>query len=634
MIFTHPDPEIVQPVLRELVDRYRKRHIEIHQSAGVLDDTLTQETDSLRAQLAQTEEDLRKAVNKAGVISLADAKKTEAEQIAHIRDEIQTAQADFAERSALLQAVTRPQTAAVTPDAGTAPPAPAPTAASTAPAAATSGAIASSAVATPAATTPATVAVAPVEAEITPAQIDAYKVVSARVDLLRKTEQDLLTQFTDKNSRVQDVRAQLSEAETGKKKLEQDHPGLLRSASSFSTPSAAAVGGSATFDIAIESARLVALQSKIKTLNAQLDGIRAEATSINQMEGQITELQRRRDLQDTNYRYYAARQDQRRIDDALGNGGVSGITVIQEPSPPAIDRTKSFKLLEMVAAGGLALGLAWAFLIEFYLDRTIRRPGDVERLLKLPLFLSIPNLGGNARRRLKTARKPAPLDGSNGVELVPWDSAHELHPFHETLRDRLIGYFESRNLTHKPKLLAVTGLGKDSGVTTTAAGLASCLSETGEGNVLLVDMTPGHGSAQQFYKGKAVVGFEELFDVRENAKIQDQLYVVAEGSGGEKLSGILPHRFSKLVPKLKASNFDYIIFDMPPVSQISITPRLAGFMDMVLLVIESEKTDRDLVQRAADLLAQSKANIGAVLNKTKYYVPRRLHQDREFLLGS
>jgi Mrp family chromosome partitioning ATPase len=100
------------------------------------------------------------------------------------------------------------------------------------------------------------------------------------------------------------------------------------------------------------------------------------------------------------------------------------------------------------------------------------------------------------------------------------------------------------------------------------------------------------------------------------------------------LSGVLPHRFSKLVPKLKASNFDYIIFDMPPVSQISITPRLAGFMDMVLLVIESEKTDRDLVQRAADLLAQSKANVGAVLNKTRHYVPRRLHQDREFLLGS
>jgi Mrp family chromosome partitioning ATPase len=103
--------------------------------------------------------------------------------------------------------------------------------------------------------------------------------------------------------------------------------------------------------------------------------------------------------------------------------------------------------------------------------------------------------------------------------------------------------------------------------------------------------------------------------------------VVGQEPGGERLSRILPGRFNKLVPKLKASNFDYIIFDMPPVSQISITPRLAGFMDMVLLVLESEKTDRDLVQRATALLAESKAHVGAVLNKTKTYVPPKLHQD-------
>ena len=53
------------------------------------------------------------------------------------------------------------------------------------------------------------------------------------------------------------------------------------------------------------------------------------------------------------------------------------------------------------------------------------------------------------------------------------------------------------------------------------------------------------------------------------------------------------------MPKLKASDYDYIIFDMPPVSQTSVTARLAGLMDMVLLVIESEKTDRDVVQQAS-----------------------------------
>ncbi len=66
---------------------------------------------------------------------------------------------------------------------------------------------------------------------------------------------------------------------------------------------------------------------------------------------------------------------------------------------------------------------------------------------------------------------------------------------------------------------------------------------------------------------------------------------------------------------------------MPPVSQISVTPRLAGFMDMVLLVVESETTDRELVRRATTLLSASNARVGVVLNKTNNYVPAGLHQE-------
>jgi Mrp family chromosome partitioning ATPase len=86
-----------------------------------------------------------------------------------------------------------------------------------------------------------------------------------------------------------------------------------------------------------------------------------------------------------------------------------------------------------------------------------------------------------------------------------------------------------------------------------------------------------------------------------------------------------------LVPKLKASDFDYIIFDMPPVNQISITPRLAGFMDMVLLVVESEQTDREIARQAAELLATSKAHVGVVLNKSRNYLPLKAQHD---FLGS
>ena len=90
---------------------------------------------------------------------------------------------------------------------------------------------------------------------------------------------------------------------------------------------------------------------------------------------------------------------------------------------------------------------------------------------------------------------------------------------------------------------------------------------------------------------------------------------------------ILPRRFNSLVPKIKASDYDYIIFDMPPVNQLSVTPRLASFMDMVLLVIESEKTDRDVVQRATAMLAESNANVRAILNKNRDYVPKRLQSE-------
>jgi Mrp family chromosome partitioning ATPase len=373
--------------------------------------------------------------------------------------------------------------------------------------------------------------------------------------------------------------------------------------------------------------------------------MRTEAANVDQMAPALSDLQRRKELQESNYRYYSASLEQARIDEALGAGHVSNISQIQTPSPPFRDWSKPMKMVAMVAAGGILAGFAWAFFIELYLDRSVRRPIDFERMLGLHLFLAIPDVSKSGHRRLAEAASQKQLglpkakdDGApqgghvspnapSATGLIKWDPTHALDPFHETLRDRLLAYFESRNLTHKPKLVAVTGLARDAGVTTIAAGLAKCCSDTGEGNVLLVDMTAGQGSAQQFYKGKAIRGLDELLDTRDSAQVQDKLYVVGEEPNSDKLSRALPKRFTQLVPKLKASDFDYIIFDMPPVSQISITPRLAGFMDMVLLVVESEKTDKDLVQKATALLAESKAHVGAVLNKTRNYVPQGLHQE-------
>lgn len=602
--FEHPDAEVVQIVLRELVASYLQKHVEIHRAVGIVGDFLTQETDQLRSRLAQTEEELRKATNKAGIISLEDYKKSTSDQTARLRQQIYDIQAELAERTSIFEQLTKSKPTTppenVEPAAGAATPASAP-----------------------------------------PEQVEAYRQVVAKLATQRQREQEALAVFTEESPRVSDIRKQITELEQQKAKLEADYASLTQVR--VSTPESPRAAQS-DFNATNEAAKINALQARMKILNSQLDEIRAEASKVDQLEISIMELRRRKELEEANYRYYAASLEQSRINEALGTGRVSNISQIETPTPPAKDWSKTYKLIGGLMAGGVIVGLGWAFAFELYFDRSIRRPSHIERTLHLPLFLSIPRISGRSRKQVPPAApaaallpgpaadapNPAPAEGSG---MLPALHGTALTPFYETLRDRLISYFDSLNLRHKPKLIAVTGLGKDSGVTTIAAGLARSFSETGEGNVLLVDMTQGQGSAQHFHKGTPV-GLDQLLSTRDSAFVQGNLYVVTESSSSERLAKGMPQRFNQLIPKLKASDFDYIIFDMPPVNQISITPRLASFMDMMLMVLEAEKTDRDIAAHASALLAKSKTPVGVVLNKTKSYVPTRLHQDREFLMGN
>lgn len=588
--FSHPDPEIVQPVLRELIERYRRLHVETHTASGMLGDFLTQETDQLRSRLAQTEEELRKATHKAGIISLEDARAAYSAQLNGIRRELFGAQAELAQRTAVLAELQKRF----------------PSGENSSP-----------------------------QTSVAPDVVAEYRTALQQIAALQQMEQEALLMYTSTSPRVQEVRGLLESAHAARLALEEKHPQLTAVSLGGRGPELAAM------DPEIVATEVIALEARIKVLTAQLDEIRGDAAKVDQMEGIIVELRRKKELEDANYRYYSANLEQSRINETLGNGRVSNITQIQAPSPPFSDRRQLNKLLGMILGGGLLGGIVWAFLIELYFDRSIKRPADLERLVRVPLLLAIPAL---ARRQLNGSAVPRLTNGSsngsaNGSAHKPAngnppdahppavDPPHPLQPFHETLRDRLISYFESINLTHKPKLVAVTALRPAAGVSTSAAGLARSLSETGEGNVLLVDMNIGPGSTQQFSKGRQVRGLDEFLETRNGSDAEQKLFIVSENTNGDQLSRNIPQRFSKLVPKLKASDFDYIIFDLPPISQISITPRLAGFMDMVLLVVEAEKTDRDLVQRATSLLVETRAHVGIVLNKTRRYVPARLYQD-------
>ncbi len=587
--FQHPDPTIVQPVLNEIISDYLVKHLEIHQALGISDDFLTSETAQLKTQMAQTERDLLAAKTNAGIISsLEDSKKAIGEQTEKINGEIMDAEAELEAR----------------PDA--------PSAADVSPSDKESA-------------TNAVVVEAP------PDQADQYQGICSHLNSLLKKEQDYFSQgYTDQNRLVKDVSKQITQAKADKKDLEEKYPSLAISDLTASISSGLPGAGlTASHE---DSTQM--LKTKIKILNGQLGKLQDKAAKIGESEPKIMELQSKLQIQQEHYQYFSKSLAQATIDEALGSGRGDNIKSIQEPTPAFRAISKVFKIMGMMVAGGIAAGLGLAFLIELVFDRTVKRGVEIENKLKLPLFLSIPDVSrGNERKRAARLAQAESVAmekaGLKPMEIAPWSANHSLRSFYEALRDRIVVYFDVKNVTHNPKLVAVTSANRGAGVTTMAMGLAASLSETGEGNVLLVDMNVEQGAVHQFYKGKPGCHLDVAFEKekRGGAMMQDNLYVVSESTNGDKLPRILPKRFNTLLPKFKASDYDYIIFDMPPVTQTSVTPRLSGFMDMVLLVVEAEKTDQEVVRRASALLKESKANVISVLNKARKYVPDRLHQE-------
>lgn len=701
VIFQYPDADVVQPVLEQLVQAYLRKHVEIHQPFGALGDFLSQQTLQLKNQLQQTEEQLRKAKEKYGVIYVDDSRKTIADQMLKIRQSLYDAETELEQHQVLLKQY-------------------------------------ESLVATNAAA--ATNSMAAVQ------KIDDYRNLGARLDALKKRESEMMTQYTDEFPALKRLREQMEELQKQKREFEKDNPSLA---------GMAALGPDSDnqpFDPVAEKSRVAAIGAKIEGLTFLLEKIQKEAATFEANATEIQQWERKRELEETNYRYFSISLEQARIDESLGEGRISNISTIQKPSGAYVVLGQLKKPLAVILALGMFGGIGLAFFIELFFDQTIKRPTDVETKLRLPLFLSIPDFAQNGhsilalpwrmlpsvikrRRRKSEVRGQRTEDGGRRTEggglrtevrgagpdyrttglqttdqksevsgqkaqggglktegggLMTEDSLNadyettdygtktpktedrrqrskvhaeeseisnykseisEAEPeilnqksevksqksdtpnpksiYFDALRDRLVTYFEVRNMTHKPKLVGVTGCSKGVGVTSVASGLAASLSETGDGKVLYVDMNQEQGMAHPFYKGEPVSGLEEVLEDKRNeaSQVQDKLYMVKANDPNSRLPRLMPKRFSSLVPKLKASDYDYIIFDMPAVSQTSITPRLAGFLDMVLMVIESEKTQQDAAKRANTLLAESKANVTAILNKTHTYVPPWLYQE-------
>jgi polysaccharide biosynthesis transport protein len=590
--YKNRDPELTTLVLNELVNRYFNKHLEVHRSAGAFD-FVTQQTDQVRARLNQTEDALKELKEKAGIVSLDNTIAALSSESARTEEQLQSAEADFAEQQARLR-----QMGGVVVETA---PSPAETKA------------------------PENVAndankAKEAKAEIPTDAIEQYQSLISRLPQLRQARQELLTKYTFENQMVKANQAEISEIDRQRRDLEKKYPDLAGKTG--------VIGSSkGQLDPASETARLAGLQARKDALAARLRDVQVRTQQLAQLSPQIADLERQKQLQETNYKYFEGTLEKARVDEALDPSKIPNISAVQRPSQPIIVTTARNKIVMGLAASGLGLGVLLALLKEVLLNRTIKQPGEIERSVGVIPLMSIP-----FRKQAPNGVAQKPKRGSDaltvqssGKNLAPWEPNHFIRPFCEAIRDRIGLYFELNQLTHKPKLVGVAGFGDKAGTSTLAAGLAAALSETNDGKVLLVDVNLGPDQVHPFFRGRPAYTLNAA--LTPNGEIHaaaENLYLASVGTPSAGPAQLGLKKFFDLMPNLKASDFDYIIFDMPPLTQTSPTWGMSAFMDKVLLVVEAEKDNQEVVKRGYHKLMAERDNVSVVLNKRQSYGSRWL----------
>ncbi|OPL07330.1 MAG: hypothetical protein AVO33_06010 [delta proteobacterium ML8_F1] len=259
------------------------------------------------------------------------------------------------------------------------------------------------------------------------------------------------------------------------------------------------------------------------------------------------------------------------------------------------------KTLNTLKAGilGLMASIFFFLLIET-LDRTLKTASEVKNHLGLNVVGAIPFSEDLEDREISS-------------EADPRSAVSEAY---RVLRTNL----RFAAINREVKTLLITSSIEAEGKSTTSINLASSLGQTGV-RVLLVDADFRKPVIYKSINRKTNIGLTNI--LTEEGDYRD--YIIREsGKCFDTLSsGTIPPNPSEILgsPAMKAfieqvrTEYDYVIFDTPPVAVVTDAAVLSTLVDASLLVVSAGKVDYHIARRAVELLRNVNANlVGAILS--------------------
>lgn len=173
------------------------------------------------------------------------------------------------------------------------------------------------------------------------------------------------------------------------------------------------------------------------------------------------------------------------------------------------------------------------------------------------------------------------------------------------------------------KTLVITSSGPSEGKSTTSANLAVVFARSGQ-KVLLVDADMRKPTVHKTFMLENQVGLSTVLstgakalDSAQKSTIEN-LSVLTSGPKAPNPSELLGSIKMNQVIDEARSNYDIVIFDMPPVVTVTDAQIMASKADGTLLVVREDWTRKDALQKAKDLLTMVKARLlGVVYNGTE-----------------
>ncbi len=235
--------------------------------------------------------------------------------------------------------------------------------------------------------------------------------IDGRIQSLQKQMDQLRLQYTDKHPDIQSIKRLIEKLEEQKKQ-------------EFAEKKSDPVGGKIqnpvyqqlTVAIAEADATVASLQARVAEYQRRYDGLRSASNAIPQVEQDYTQLIRDYDVYRQNYDALLKRRES-----VIMSGEVESKTdtvdfrVIDPPFVPSQPAWPNRPLLlSLVTLGGLAAGLAVAFLLS-QLRRTVTDRRSLRELTGLPLLGAVSKVETDSSRQRKRKSKMAYLATLGGL---------------------------------------------------------------------------------------------------------------------------------------------------------------------------------------------------------------------------